>query len=114
MNTFGDVVRARRRQLGHTVTRVAAKIGSHKGYVSGIENGKTPPPHWKILKRLATFLELDLLDLAELALAEKAPVWLRDRLRKRLMADNPLYNAQIVEPEPQKPDMVIPERKETA
>jgi transcriptional regulator with XRE-family HTH domain len=114
MNSFGQVVRARRRQLGLTLEQLAKKVGTHKGYVSGTENGKVRPPAAKLTLKLAKALDLNALDLVELGWAEKAPALIRDRVRTRLQQDNPLYNAQIVEPEAPKVDMVIPSRKETA
>lgn len=114
MNTFGQVIRARRKQLGLTLDQVARRAGTHKGYVSGLENLKLRPPAAKVAAKLAKVLDLDALDLIELGWAEKAPGPIRDRVRARLQQDNPLYLAQIIEPEVPKVDIVIPERKETA
>lgn len=114
MNTFGQVIRARRKQLGLTLDQVARRAGTHKGYVSGIENSKVRPPAPRVVAKIAKALDLDVLDLVELGWAEKAPALIRDRVRTRLQQDNPLYLAQIVEPEAPKVDIVIPERKETA
>ncbi len=114
MNRFGDVIRARRRQLGLTIAQLAKRAGTGKGYISGTENGKVRPPAAKLTLKLAKALDLDAPDLVELGWAEKAPALIRDRVRTRLQQDNPLYNAQIVEPEVPKVDMVIPSRKETA
>lgn len=114
MNSFGQVVRARRKQLGLQLTEVAKRAGTVKGYLSGVESGKLRPPAPKVTAKLAKVLDLDPLDLVELGWAEKAPALIRDRVRTRLQQDNPLYLAQIVEPEVPKVDMVIPERKETA
>ena len=110
-NTFGAVIRARRKQLGFTLEQVAKKAGTHKGYASGMENGKVNPPAWKLVQKLARILNLDALDLIELGWSEKAPSPIRDRVRERLQRDNPLYLATIVVPEPVKPDMTLPARK---
>ena len=110
-NTFGAVIRARRKQHGLTLEQVAKRSGTHKGYISGIESGKVSPPTWRMTQKFAKVLDLDALDLIELGWSEKAPSPIRDRVRERLQRDNPLYLATIVVPEPVKPDMTIPVRK---
>jgi transcriptional regulator with XRE-family HTH domain len=41
---FGDLVRKMRKEKSLTLEAVAKKVGSHKGYVSGIENDRVNPP----------------------------------------------------------------------
>ena len=73
MSHFGDLVRKLREERGLTQEAVARKIGSHKGYVSGIENDKVNPPSVKIIKRYAKLLGQDARALARLAWVDKAP-----------------------------------------
>jgi transcriptional regulator with XRE-family HTH domain len=57
---------------------VAKKIGSHKGYVSGIENDKVNPPSIKIIKKFAKLFGQDARTLARIAWVDKAPEILRE------------------------------------
>ena len=109
-NTFGQVIRTRRKQHGLTIEQVAKRTGTHKGYISGIEGSKVNPPTWRMTQKLAKVLDLDALDLIELGWSEKAPGPIRDRVRTRLQQDNPLYLATIKAPAPVKPEMEIPSR----
>jgi transcriptional regulator with XRE-family HTH domain len=70
---FGDVVKKLRKEKGLTLETVAEKIGSHKGYVSGIENDKVNPPSVKIIKKYARLFRQDSRVLARLAWVDKAP-----------------------------------------
>ena len=71
--TYGEMIHARRKELGLTLEQVARSIRSHKGYVSGIENGKVNPPSATITTRLSKALGLDLERLLIIGHAEKAP-----------------------------------------
>lgn len=73
MKTFGTVVREARIARGLTLEKLARRIGSHKGYVSGFEQGKVSPPSIKILPKLARALELPPQELMALAWWEKRP-----------------------------------------
>jgi len=75
--TFGQFVKARRLMLEMTLDQVARKIGSHKGYVSGFENGRVSPPSAKMLPKLAKALKLKLIPLMVMAYVEKAPKEIR-------------------------------------
>jgi transcriptional regulator with XRE-family HTH domain len=75
---FGDLVRKLRKEKGLTLEAVAKKIGSHKGYVSGIENDKVNPPSVKIIKKYAKLFGQDARALARLAWVDKAPEILRE------------------------------------
>jgi len=52
---------------------VAKKIGSHKGYVSGIENDKVNPPSVKIIKKFAKLFNQDERTLVRIAWATRRP-----------------------------------------
>ena len=95
MNTFGTLVRALRLQKHFTLETLAKRIGTQKGYVSGWERGTVNPPRRALIERLAKALDLDKLDLQELALVEKQSPELRARLRQRLQGSNPLFNATV-------------------
>ena len=78
MSHFGDLVRKLRKEKGLTLEAVAKSIGSQKGYVSGIENGKVNPPSIKIIKKIAKVFGQDARALARLAWVDKAPAILRE------------------------------------
>ena len=78
MSHFGVLVRKLRKEKGLTLEAVAKKIGSHKGYVSGIENDKVNPPSVKIIKKFAQLFRQDARTLARLAWVDKAPAILRE------------------------------------
>jgi transcriptional regulator with XRE-family HTH domain len=103
MNTFGQVTKALRKRAGLTLEDVAKKISSHKGYVSGYENGKVNPPSVRIVRKIhklfvPTLAQLKLQgseeDLVELAEVDKLPILIRDRMRRRIV-DNPFAAAEI-------------------
>jgi transcriptional regulator with XRE-family HTH domain len=75
---FGDLVRKLRKEKGLTLEAVAKKIGSHKGYVSGIENDKVNPPSIKIIRKYAKLFGQDARVLARIAWVDKAPEILRE------------------------------------
>ena len=84
MSHFGDLVRKLRKEKGITLEAVAKKIGSHKGYVSGIENDKVNPPSVKIIKKYAKLFGQDARTLVRLAWVDKAPAILREDAEKFL------------------------------
>ena len=84
MSHFGDRVRALRKEKGLTLEVVAKKIGSHKGYVSGIENDKVRPPSVRFIKKFAKLFGQDARTLAQLAWVDKAPAILREDAEKFL------------------------------
>ena len=53
MSHFGDLVRQLRKEKNLTLEAVARKVGTNKGYVSGIETGKTNPPSVKMIAKFA-------------------------------------------------------------
>ncbi len=85
MSNFGDLVKRLRKDKGLTLEAVAKKIGSHKGYVSGIENGKVNPPSVKIIRKFAKLFTQDERTLVRMAWADKAPPLIREEA-KRLVA----------------------------
>jgi transcriptional regulator with XRE-family HTH domain len=84
LSHFGDLVRKLRMEKGLTLEAVAKKIGSHKGYVSGIENDKVNPPSVAIIKKYAKLFRQDARTLARLAWVDKAPEILREDAEKFL------------------------------
>jgi len=75
---FGDLMKKLRTEKGLTLEVVAKKIGSYKGYVSGIENDKVNPPSVKMIKKFAKVFGRDARELARLAWVDKAPEILRE------------------------------------
>lgn len=73
MTHFGAVVKRLRKEKGLTLENVASKIGSHKGYVSGIESGKVNPPSVKLIRKFAKLFGQDERRLVLLAWVDKAP-----------------------------------------
>lgn len=84
MSDFGDLVKRLRKEKGLTLEAVAKKIGSHKGYVSGIENGKVNPPSVKIIRKFAKLFGQDERTLVRMAWVDKAPALIRDEARRLL------------------------------
>jgi transcriptional regulator with XRE-family HTH domain len=78
------LVRTLRKEKGLTLEAVARKIGSHKGYVSGIENDKVNPPSLKIIKKFAKLFGQDARALARMAWVDKAPPLLKEDAEKFL------------------------------
>ena len=88
MSNFGDLVKRLRKERSLTLEAVAKKIGSHKGYVSGIENDKVNPPSVKIIKKFAKLFNQDERTLVRIAWADKAPAIIReDAQRVMALAD---------------------------
>lgn len=73
MMTFGQMVKAARLGKGWTLVRTAKAIRSHKGYVSGIENGKVNAPSQTVVARLCRAFHLQLGPALALAWWEKRP-----------------------------------------
>ena len=79
VNEFGKLLKTWRKELGLTLEQVAKKVDSHKGYVSGIENGKVNPPALDLICKLAKVFSKDAKALATLAYIDKAPDLIRDQ-----------------------------------
>ncbi len=73
MNQFGIEVKAARSKKGLTLDRLGRKVGSHKGYMSGIINDKVSPPSPRVVKRIAKVLELDYVRMLALSVIAKLP-----------------------------------------
>lgn len=73
MQTFGQVLKDKRKAKGRTLDQVARACDTHKGYISGIENGKVNAPAWKVIRRLCRYLELDFQRMVAAAWWEKRP-----------------------------------------
>jgi transcriptional regulator with XRE-family HTH domain len=57
---------------------LARKLGTHKGYISGIESGKVSPPSVKVIKKYAKVLGQDVKHLVRIAWVDKAPKIIRE------------------------------------
>jgi transcriptional regulator with XRE-family HTH domain len=81
---FGKMLRELRHKRGLTVETLARQIGSHRGYISMIENHKVAPPSMKKITKLAKVLNVDAKGLALMAYAEKAPKMVRELVHRAL------------------------------
>lgn len=70
---YGMVLRRRRMAKSLTLEDVAQKVGTHKGYLSGIENDQVRPPSPAITRRLCKALDMDFRSMVMRSWAEKAP-----------------------------------------
>jgi len=73
VNNFGQFVRSMRKAKGLTLEKLADKIGTEKGYISSIENGKVNPPSADVVREMADALEVGREELLLLAYVQKAP-----------------------------------------
>jgi transcriptional regulator with XRE-family HTH domain len=78
MSMFGEQIRRLRKEKRLTLEQVARKVGTHKGYVSGIETGKVRPPSVKLIRKLAKVFGQDEKSLVRMAWVDKAPPLIRD------------------------------------
>jgi SOS-response transcriptional repressor LexA len=78
MSRFGDLVKRLRKERSMTLEQVARKIQSHKGYVSGIENGKVNPPSVKFIRKFARIFQFDEKQMVRMAYVDKAPKLIKD------------------------------------
>jgi transcriptional regulator with XRE-family HTH domain len=70
---FGKRLRELRKQKGMTLETLASKIGSSKGYLSGIENEKVNPPTEKFVRKLARIFGQDEIEFLKMAYLDKVP-----------------------------------------
>ena len=84
MSRFGDLVKRLRKDRGMTLEQVARKIQSHKGYVSGIENGKVNPPSVKFIRKFARIFQHDEKLMVRMAYVDKAPKMIKDEAKQLL------------------------------
>lgn len=80
---FGAIIKAKRLEKKISLEKLAEIIDSHKGYLSGIENGKCRPPLPKVVRLLAKALDLPYQDLLAMSFLGKLP---KD-LDKKVLAD---------------------------
>jgi transcriptional regulator with XRE-family HTH domain len=81
MSRFGDLVKRLRKDRSMTLEQVARKIQSHKGYVSGIENGKVNPPSVKFIRKFARIFQYDEKLMVRMAYVDKAPKLIKDEAK---------------------------------
>ncbi len=84
---FGKRLRDLRKQKGMTLEALAAKIGSSKGYLSGIENEKVNPPTEKFVRKLARIFGQDEVEFLKLAYLDKIPRSLQPEFNRVLGPD---------------------------
>lgn len=84
MGSFGMLVKQLRKERGYVLEHVAKKIGSHKGYLSGIENGKVKPPSARFIRKLSKILDYDEREMLKMACLEKVPVLIREEFEEAL------------------------------
>jgi len=84
MSNFGNLMKRLRKEQGLTLEAVAKKIGSHKGYVSGIENDQVNPPSVKFIRKIAKLFHQDEKMLVRIAWADKAPALIREDAHRAL------------------------------
>jgi len=77
VSRFGELMKALRKQKGMTLDAVAKKVGTHKGYISGIETGNVNPPSVKMIRKFARTFGQDEKTLVRLAWVDKAPPLIR-------------------------------------
>jgi transcriptional regulator with XRE-family HTH domain len=63
---------------------VARRVGTNKGYLSGIETGKVRPPSPRFVTRFARVFSANERELQRLAWVEKAPPQIRKELIRAL------------------------------
>lgn len=65
-----------------TCTTLARKTGTHKGYISGIENGAVNPPAAKLVIKLAKVLNTAPDIALKMAWVDKAPELIQEDLKR--------------------------------
>lgn len=81
---FGEIVKRLRQEKGWTIEDVARRIGTHKGYVCGIEKGNVNPPSAKLVIKLAKVLGGDENELLLRSVVEKVPCQIRGEVERRV------------------------------
>ena len=70
---FGPMLRDQRHARSLTLLAVGKKLGTSKGYLSGIENEKVNPPADSKVRRLAKIFGMDELPLLKAAWLDRMP-----------------------------------------
>ena len=81
MGIFGKKIYELRKEKGMTLEELANRIGSCKGYISGIETSSRRPPSDKIVRKLAKIFGVNKKLLLRLAHIDKIPEDLRQELQ---------------------------------
>ena len=81
---FGKRVKDLRKAAGLTLEVVATRMGTHKGYISGIENRTVAPPSPKFVRRFGQVYGVDERELLRLAEVEKLEPEIRDEVMRAL------------------------------
>ena len=84
MKRFGHVVREARKAKGLTLEAVAQRLGSHRGYLSAIENSRFNPPRERTVLKLARILGLKPKPLLTRVMVERAPALIRKEMARLL------------------------------
>ncbi len=79
---FGRFIKTLRRAKGLSMQAFARQIGAAKGYISGIESGKTNPPSAKLVRKIATAFGQDPKTLMMLGFLEEVEGQLRAGVEK--------------------------------
>lgn len=73
MSRFSYEVREARVKKGLTLEKLARRVGTHKGYLSGIEGNKVNPPSAKVVRKMAHVLDIPEDRLLALGVVAKMP-----------------------------------------
>lgn len=84
MTRFGALIRQKRLELGLSLGKAASILSTFKGYICGIERGTLNPPSPKMTEKIARAYKMDAVALILLGYVEKAPVKIRQELRRRV------------------------------
>jgi transcriptional regulator with XRE-family HTH domain len=80
MMSFGQMVRARRNEMGFGLNEFAERLGLSPAYWSRIERGHEKPPRDDIIERVAAILDVRLDEL--FVQAKRLPPDMRDDIRQ--------------------------------
>jgi transcriptional regulator with XRE-family HTH domain len=78
IQTFGNIVRTKRKEFALTLEEVAKKVKTSKGYICSIERGLCRPPSVQFIKAISKLLKLDATRMILISHAEKAPKEVRE------------------------------------
>jgi ribosome-binding protein aMBF1 (putative translation factor) len=81
-NRFGKLVKDARKEKGLSLVEVATELDTHKGYISGIENGKVNPPSVKFIKAYSRLFGFDTKEMIFIAHMQKAPEEIQGDLKR--------------------------------
>src|SRR3972149_7365961 len=84
MKRFGEYLKELRKSRKMVLEDVARYCKTHKGYISGIENGKLRPPSHKFLSKFAKLFRVSEKELTRLAFVEKVPPIIRKEVKQMM------------------------------